>query len=168
MKTLPPGKLSWILVAASFAMLLPARALDPLSYPGCRVWLDAPDAATLTINAGRVECWANKAAIAGHSMGAYGVGHLMVREPQLFAAGVPVSGCGGAGEATRLMRKPLWLFHAADNGVVAVSGSGDFAMSLERSKTFKYTEYPDGGHGIAGRVFEDAEFHKWLFSQAEK
>src|SRR4030095_14188552 len=37
------------------------RAVDPLSFPGCRVWLDGQDSATITINTGRVERWANKA-----------------------------------------------------------------------------------------------------------
>ncbi len=38
----------------------------------------------------------------------------------------------------------------------------------ENFKTFKYTEYPDGGHGIPGRVFDDETVHDWLFAQALK
>jgi hypothetical protein len=103
--------------------------------------------------------------IVGHSMGGFGVCHLMARDPLLFAAGVPVSGYGGAAEEAKLARKPLWLFHAADDKVVAVAGARDFAKLFGRTKTFKYTEYPDGGHGIPGKVFDDEEVYKWLFSQ---
>ena len=106
--------------------------------------------------------------VVGHSMGGFGVCHLMAKEPQLFAAGVPVSGYGDVGEAGRLMRQPLWLFQAADDKVVEVPGARDFAKALGRSKAFKYTEYPEGGHGIPGKVFEDAELVKWLFGQADK
>ena len=59
MKALPGAALalSW------FLSVLPcARAVDPLSFPGCRVWLDAQDSVTLTLNGGRLERWGNKAA----------------------------------------------------------------------------------------------------------
>jgi predicted peptidase len=103
--------------------------------------------------------------VAGHSMGGFGVCHLMAREPQLFAAGVAVSGYGGATEEAKLARKPLWLFHAADDKTVPVDGARSFAKLFGKTKTFKYTEYPDGGHGIPGKVFDDDETHKWLFAQ---
>jgi dipeptidyl aminopeptidase/acylaminoacyl peptidase len=102
--------------------------------------------------------------VVGHSMGGFGTCHLMTREPRLFAAGIPVAGCGSSGDAGELKRKPIWLFHAADDDVVSVDGARNFAEALKRSKTFKYTEYPDGGHGIIGRVFDDDAVHEWLFS----
>jgi hypothetical protein len=102
--------------------------------------------------------------VIGHSMGGFGVCHLMASEPRLFAAGVPVSGYGSTGEAGELKRKPLWLFHAVDDETVKVDGARSFAEALKRSKVFKYTEYPDGGHGIIGRVFDDDAVHDWLFS----
>ena len=105
---------------------------------------------------------------AGHSMGGFGTVHLMSQEKRLFAAGVPVAGCGGSSEAGILKRTPLWLFHAVDDDVVQISGSRSFAEAMGKSKTFKFTEYPDGGHGIAGKVFEDPEVHTWLFSQVNK
>jgi hypothetical protein len=40
--------------------------------------------------------------------------------------------------------------------------------AFERSKVSKYTEYPTGGHGITGKVFDTPEVHTWLFSQVEK
>ncbi|MGI8604200.1 MAG: alpha/beta fold hydrolase [Verrucomicrobiales bacterium] len=106
--------------------------------------------------------------VIGHSMGGFGVCHLMAREPRLFAAGIPVSGCGSTGEAGELKRRSLWLFHAANDETVKVDGSRKFAEALERSKVFKYTEYPDGGHGIVGRVFDDDAVHEWLFAAGKK
>jgi dipeptidyl aminopeptidase/acylaminoacyl peptidase len=102
--------------------------------------------------------------VIGHSMGGFGVCRLMTREPRLFAAGVPVAGYGSTGEAGELKRKPLWLFHAANDETVSVDGAREFAEALKRSKTFKYTEYPDGGHGVIGRVFDDDSVHEWLFA----
>lgn len=104
--------------------------------------------------------------VIGFSMGGFGVCHLMGSESRLFAAGVAVAGCGGSPDAFK--RKPLWLFHAADDDVVKIQGSRDFAEQLERSKTFKFTEYPNGGHGIPDRVFNTPEVHTWLFEQTRK
>jgi predicted peptidase len=86
----------------------------------------------------------------------------------LFTAGVAVSGCTGVDTTDTFKRRPLWLFHAAHDPTVDVKYSRDFAKALERSKVFKYTEYPEGGHGIAGKVFDTPEVTTWLFSQVDK
>jgi predicted peptidase len=107
--------------------------------------------------------------VIGYSMGGFGTCHLMNAEPRLFTAGVAVAGCTGVDTANTFKKRPLWLFHAKDDEVVKVEGSQALAKGLERSeKTFKYTEFPTGGHGIIGKVFDDPEVHKWLFSQVEK
>ena len=103
--------------------------------------------------------------VIGYSMGGFGTCHVMAEEPKLFAAGVPVAGYGWGDHADKLKRAPLWLFHAADDATVDVAGARQFAEMLERSKVFKYTEFPDGGHGIIGRVFDDVAVHEWLFAQ---
>ena len=56
----------------------------------------------------------------------------------------------------------------ADDPVVDVEGSRNFAEALERSKVFKYTEWDTGGHGIVGRVIDDPTVHRWLFEQRNK
>ena len=39
-----------------------------------------------------------------------------------------------------------------------IKGSREMAEALERNKEFKFTEFPTGGHGIAGQVFNDPAF----------
>lgn len=106
--------------------------------------------------------------VIGYSMGGFGTCQLMESESRLFAAGVAVAGCSGAGSASTFRNLPLWLHHAADDDLVNVQGSRDLAEALKRSNSFKYTEYPNGGHGIVGRVFDTPEVHTWLFAQARK
>lgn len=106
--------------------------------------------------------------VVGYSMGGFGTCHLMIKEPRLFAAGIPVSGYSGGGEEGALKRLPLWLFHAVDDPVVKVDGARAMAKTLDKSKTFKYTEFPNGGHGIPDRVFNDDAVHEWLFAQGGK
>lgn len=103
--------------------------------------------------------------VVGHSMGGFGTCHLINTEPRLFAAGIAVAGCTGPETAGTFKRVPLWLFHAADDPTVEVKSSQALAEALRRDKECKYTEYPTGGHGIMGKVFEDAETHTWLFAK---
>lgn len=118
---------------------------------------------SLPIDKSRVYC-------VGYSMGGFGTCHLINSESRLFAAGVAVAGCTGPETAGTFKKVPLWLFHAADDTVVEVKWSRDLAEALKRDKECKYTEYPTGGHGIVGKVFEEEEMHAWLFAKgvAEK
>ena len=63
---------------------------------------------------------------------------------------------------------PLWLFHAADDATVEVDYSRKLAEELKRDKDCKYTEYPTGGHGIIGKVFEEEPLYEWLFAKGVK
>ena len=102
--------------------------------------------------------------IIGHSMGGFGTCHIMGSEPRLFAAAIPVAGVSPS-DAAELSRKPMWMFHAADDDLVPVAGAREFAEVMKQDKQFRYTESPTGGHGVVGKVFDDPETHKWLFEQ---
>lgn len=116
---------------------------------------------SLPIDKDRVYC-------IGYSMGGFGTCHLINTEPRLFAAGIAVAGCTGPDTANTFKKVPVWLFHATDDATVEVKYSRDLAKALERAKECKYTEYPTGGHGIAGKVFEEPELHEWLFAKGTK
>lgn len=116
---------------------------------------------SLPVDKDRVYC-------VGYSMGGFGTCHLINSEPRLFTAGVAVAGCTGVETASTFKKVPLWLFHAADDATVEVKYSRDLAKALERVKDCKYTEYPTGGHGIVGKVFDEAGLHEWLFAQGGK
>lgn len=113
---------------------------------------------SLLIDKERVYC-------VGYSMGGFGTCHLINTEPRLFAAGVAVAGCTGPETAGTFKKVPLWLFHASDDATVEVKYSRDLWEQLKRDKDCKYTEYPTGGHGIPGKVFEEEEMHTWLFAK---
>lgn len=105
--------------------------------------------------------------LTGYSMGAYGTFHLLGREPRLFAAAVPVAGGGDPNKAKEFKDVPLWAFHGAKDPTVKPEQSQRMVKALEdaRGKVVKYTEFPDGDHGIAGRVYGDVKVHEWIFEQ---
>jgi dipeptidyl aminopeptidase/acylaminoacyl peptidase len=50
--------------------------------------------------------------------------------------------------------------------VVKPENSQGMVDALKKARgEVKYTEYPDGDHGISGRVYGDKEMHEWLFEQ---
>ena len=109
--------------------------------------------------------------ITGVSMGGFGTWGMLRAYPDYFAAAVPV--CGGwdldddVERAPAMKDVPIWAFHGALDTAVPVARSRDMVKALESvDGNVKYTEYPDGGHGIAARVYcNEPELLPWLFAQ---
>jgi len=104
--------------------------------------------------------------LTGLSMGGYGSWDLAARQPERFAALLPI--CGGGDEATapRLAKLPIWCFH----------GDADKVVPVERSRTMiaavraaggdpKYSELPGVGHDSWTPAYRDPAVLDWLVSQ---
>lgn len=110
--------------------------------------------------------------LVGLSMGGYGVWDALSRQPQRFAAAVPI--CGGAAEAQAALlcaaKVPVWAFHGALDPVVPVERSRKMIAALRRCGgpapvQVRYTEYADVGHDSWHRAFAEPELWPWLFGQ---
>jgi predicted peptidase len=106
----------------------------------------------------------------GISMGGYGVWDAVCRQPQRFAAAVPI--CGGAPEEARHAKAvcqsalPIWAFHGALDPVVPVERSRRMVAALRAcGGSVRYTEYADGQHDVWTRALKDPELLPWLFAQ---
>jgi hypothetical protein len=104
--------------------------------------------------------------VSGVSRGGYGSWHLLGLRPELFAAAIPVCGEGDPGQARKIRSVPVWAFHGAKDVNVPVSGSRDMVSALRQvGSSPRYTEYPDGGHGIWEEVVKTPGLLDWLFAQ---
>lgn len=104
--------------------------------------------------------------LTGYSMGGYGTFHLLAQEPRLFAAAVPIAGGGDPNRVGEHKKVPVWVFHGGKDDVVKPEQSRRMVEAMEKEKApVKFTEYDDGDHGIAGRVYSDVKMHEWLFEQ---
>lgn len=148
----------------------PCLILSPLCYQPYGGtgggWNDAPGEETLDLLDKLMKelplIDTNRIYVLGNSMGGFGTWHFLKEKPRLFAAGIPVAGySSGVGK----LRMPIWAFHGAEDKIVDVAGARSAAKELKRSKVFKYTEFPDEGHGIFRQVFSDEKTHEWLFEQ---
>lgn len=104
--------------------------------------------------------------LVGISMGGFGVWDWITREPNLFAAAIPV--CGGVDEkvVSVLAELPIWVFHGALDTVVKPERSKQPVSLLQKLESpVLYTEYPNATHNAWTETFQNQEVLKWLFSQ---
>jgi predicted peptidase len=104
--------------------------------------------------------------LTGLSMGGYGSWDLAARQPERFAALLPI--CGGGDEATapRLAKIPIWCFHGDADNVVPVERSRTMIAAVRAADGDpKYSELPGVGHDSWTPAYRDPAVLAWLFSQ---
>jgi predicted peptidase len=104
--------------------------------------------------------------VMGLSMGGYGTWAMIQRDPDKFAAAVPI--CGGADteRAPQIKHVPIWCFHGAEDRAVPTKRSRDIIQAIRQAGgNPKYTEYPGVGHDSWNPAFREPELPKWLFAQ---
>jgi predicted peptidase len=106
--------------------------------------------------------------VTGLSMGGMGTWDILEREPELFAAAVPMSGGGDARHAGEIKDTPIWAFHGSADEIVPVDASRQMVQALrDAGGSPRYTEIAGGGHAIWDGVYQDAgnTLYPWLFAQ---
>jgi predicted peptidase len=106
--------------------------------------------------------------VTGLSMGGMGTWDILAREPQLFAAAVPMSGGADLKTASKIKDIPVWAFHGGADSVVPVSEMRATIQALkDAGGSPKYTEVAGADHAIWGPIYADASntLYPWLFSQ---
>ena len=116
---------------------------------------------------------------------------MLNRFDDRFAAAVPIAAVSPSGDfdARRFVSKPTWAFHARNDTTVpstasrsvvddilteAAAAALTYPSTSERFTTLRYsneavgvnfTEWPSGGHGIWGAVYENSEMYEWMFAK---
>ena len=107
--------------------------------------------------------------IMGLSMGGYGTWEIIQRQPNRFAAAVPICGGGDEKLAQRIAAIPIWAFHGDKDGVVKVARSRDMITAIKKAGgNPKYTEYPGVGHNAWTPTFNEPKLLDWLCAQKKK
>lgn len=104
--------------------------------------------------------------LTGLSMGGYGTWDLATRQPERFAALLPI--CGGGDEATapRLAKLPIWCFHGDADAVVPVERSRSMIAAVRAAGGDpKYSELTGVGHDSWTPAYRDPAVLDWLFEQ---
>lgn len=108
----------------------------------------------------------NRIYITGLSMGGYGTYDAIIRNPDLFAAAVPVCGGGDTTKAASIAHIPIWIFHGAIDKTVNTSYAQKMLEALTKAGAHPgYTQYPEVGHFSWVAAYSDAMMMEWLFRQ---
>ena len=105
--------------------------------------------------------------ITGLSLGGFGTWDAIQREPELFAAAIPVCGGGDIRRLQGIKRLPIWVFHGSQDKNVPVECSRRMVELLKQlgSRKVRYTEYKGAGHMVWDQTYANAEVIDWLFRQ---
>jgi len=107
--------------------------------------------------------------LTGLSMGGYGTWSLAAAHPEKFAALVPICGGGNPGDASKLARLPIWVFHGAKDNAVPVRRSEEMVEAIKSAGgSPKLTIYPDAGHDSWTETYNNPELYQWLLEQKRK
>lgn len=114
----------------------------------------------LPIDSGRIY-------LTGLSMGGFGVWDLLQRQPERFAAAVPVCGGGDPAFASKLKAVPLWAFHGDADTTVKVMRSRDMIAALKAAGGRPiYTEYEGVSHNSWTATYGNRFVWDWVFAQS--
>ncbi len=111
--------------------------------------------------------------LTGLSMGGFGAWALAMRNPQRYAALVPVAG-GWDSERDIVPRNvcdikamPIWVFHGAQDDIVLPKKSQLMVEALKKCGVdVRFTLYPDANHRESfERAYDDPELYAWMFDQ---
>ncbi len=107
--------------------------------------------------------------VTGVSMGGHGTWGLAVIYPDMFAAIAPVCGAGSVQEACRIQHIPVWVFHGARDDCVPISKAEEMVEALTKcGGEIKFTIYPEDGHGIGDKTYNNEELYEWFLSHKNK
>lgn len=105
--------------------------------------------------------------ITGLSMGGMGTWALAARNPQRYAAIVPICGSGSWMMSRSLRDLPVWAFHGQRDNVVPAEETTRMIDWLKAAgnRNVKMTIYPDADHNSWTRTYADETMWQWLFEQ---
>jgi predicted peptidase len=105
--------------------------------------------------------------VMGLSMGGMGTFEIVARNPDLFAAAIPICGGGNSELVDRYATStPFWIFHGALDDVVKPENSSIMALAIQRAGgNPALTIFPYANHNSWDPAFDHPELLPWLFGQ---
>ena len=104
--------------------------------------------------------------IVGFSMGAFAVWDAITREPDTFAAAIPVCGGGDPRTVTRIASLPVWAWHDTNDSVIKVARSREMIAAMQLAGGApRFSQTTGFGHASWIPAFQNPELLPWLFAQ---
>lgn len=108
----------------------------------------------------------NRIYIIGSSMGGTGTWEIILRNPALFAAAIPICAASDPSKAAFIKNIHIWTFSGETDKYYDYRETEETVKKLkENNCDVKYTLFRNQGHNIGELVFKDPKVLEWLFSQ---
>ena len=106
--------------------------------------------------------------LTGMSMGGFATWQLAVRNPERYAAIVPVCGGGNPITASRLKNMPIWAFHGEKDEVISVNQSVQMVDAVNQGGgNAKLTIYPHLYHDSWTETYNNPKLYEWLLEHKQ-
>lgn len=103
--------------------------------------------------------------VTGISMGGYGTWDIISRNPDKFAAAIPVCGGIDVSYMEGLKGMPIRTFHCNNDPIVSSAGTKKANELLKDYGDFVYTEYNSSAHDAWTSAYKTVDLMDWLFAQ---
>jgi hypothetical protein len=113
----------------------------------------------------------NRIYIHGLSNGGHGVYQVIKRAPWLFSAALPMSAVKDGyitkqGLQDKIANIPMWIFQGTEDPEPTVANTAALiAKFKEAGATVRYTEYPDIGHAVWNRAYDEDDFFQFMLTK---
>ncbi len=108
----------------------------------------------------------NRIYLTGLSMGGFGTWEWACKNPERFAAIVPICGGGKSKDVWKIRHLPVWAFHGGKDSIVPMKFSEEMITKLkEIGSSPKFTVYPEAGHNSWVYAYDTEELYDWMLSQ---
>ena len=111
----------------------------------------------------------------GASLGGFCVWRALRTAPEKFACALPLMGSAfefmesGDCECASIKDVPIWIAHAANDGIVSIAHDDLAAKKLtELNASFRYTRSEKYGHFLAARFLLKEKWCDWMFRQRKR
>ncbi|WFB35939.1 prolyl oligopeptidase family serine peptidase [Kiritimatiellota bacterium B12222] len=106
--------------------------------------------------------------LVGQSMGGFGTWDALARQPNRWAAAVPICGGGDPDAAAKFAQIPIWAWHGNLDDTVCVENTRELIAAIRQAGGHpRYTELPVK-HGSWNNAFAEKTLYSWLFQQTRK
>lgn len=103
--------------------------------------------------------------VTGISMGGFGTWDAITREPETFAAAIPICGGGDPATVSRIASLPIWAWHDSGDNVISVNRTRQMVAALRAAGGEPlYTETSQYGHRAWRAAYKHAALLPWLFA----
>ncbi len=107
--------------------------------------------------------------VMGMSMGGYGTWDICMRQPDRFAAIVPLCGAGDWRRAATISHVAIRTYHGTADDTVPINGTERMVEFLKKNNAdVTFVKLQDVGHDLSGNVHCDKTLFPWLFAQKRK